>query len=243
MISTENLCFYYGKKCVLNNVNITFSAGFNVLLGPNGAGKSTFISLLTHLVTPSSGHIVIDGSRLETSTSKIMSRFGVVFQQPTLDLDLTVSQNLCYHGALHGLSKQQVMANCAPLLAHLGLIEKMDEKIRKLNGGHRRRVELVRALGHKPNVLLLDEASVGLDNEVRAQIIHYIRELASDGNLCVIWTTHLLDEIEPSDQLVVLNQGSVIASSKVDDLLVKHDVDRISELYMALTNQGALNAI
>lgn len=243
MINTSGLSFYYGKTCVLANLDLAFHAGFNVLLGPNGAGKSTFIALLTHLKKPSSGYIEYDGLRIDQAQANIMARFGVVFQEPTLDMDLTVEQNLCYHGALHGLSKREVLRRSEPLLEGLGLTGRLKDKIRQLNGGHRKRLEIVRALVHKPSILLLDEASVGLDNQSRAQIINYIRELAITSSLCVIWTTHLLDEIKPDDHLVVLTKGVLVASGTVSDLISKTQVSNVSDLYISLTSQGALNAI
>lgn len=243
MIDVKGLNFYYGKKQVLRDVNLNLSKGFNVLLGPNGAGKSTFVSLLTHLLTPSEGEILVNGYSLSTQTRQVMSQYGVVFQQPTLDLDLTIKQNLTYHGSLHGLSPSKVMSNCEVLLRRLNLTERLNEKVRNLNGGHRRRVEIIRALAHQPSLVLLDEASVGLDNDSRFVLINYLREVTVERNLCVIWTTHLLDEIELSDHLVVLDNGKIIADHKVSALHQQCDTQTLSELYRRLTNQGALNAI
>jgi len=243
MIKISNMSYHIADKPILNQLNVSFNDGFNVLLGPNGAGKSTLVALLTHLCLPSSGTIEYHGVDLHLKPHDAMAKIGVVFQQPTLDLDLTVAQNLAYHGSLHGISRRQVMINAQPLLAGLDLLNRLNDRVRQLNGGHRRRVELVRALVHQPTILLLDEASVGLDNRSRMQILSYIRQLTTREHLCVIWATHLLDEIDNSDNLVVLDTGRVVAHGEASALKATHNVTRMSDLYMLLTNQGALNAI
>lgn len=243
MIETKHLSFRYGKNLALNNVSLAFPVGFNILLGPNGAGKSTLVSLLTHLALPIKGDITFDGRPLNQDTADIMANFGVVFQQATLDLDLSVKQNLIYHGALHGLSPAIVLAQSKPLIERLELDKRLNDKVRSLNGGHRRRVEIVRALVHQPRYLLLDEPSVGLDNHSRNIIINYIRELTDTMKLTVIWTTHLLDEIAQDDQLHILKQGEVIASAQLNALLNEHQVSDVNQLYLKLTEAGALNAI
>jgi len=243
MINIENLSFNYHKKRALKGINVQFNQGFNVLLGSNGAGKSTLIALLTHLLKPSTGTIRCAGYDLGSQTNQVMALFGVVFQQSTLDLDLTIKQNLCYFGALHGLSTKVTLANCQPLLQYFSLEHRLGEKIRQLNGGHRRRVELVRALCHRPKILLLDEASVGLDNDSRQSFLSYVRKLTEQQQLCVVWTTHLLDEVIPSDHLVLLTDGEVAASGEVASLCQQYQVQQVQQLYLKVNQQGAFNGI
>ncbi|MDP2561561.1 ABC transporter ATP-binding protein [Psychrobium sp. 1_MG-2023] len=242
-LEINQISFNYGPKKALDKVTFAIKPGFNVLLGPNGAGKSTLISLLTRLTKVDSGNILCDGFDLEKETAKVMRLFGVVFQQSTLDLDLSIKQNLVYHGALHGLSAKQSLSNVMPLLEEFELSSRLGDKVRSLNGGHRRRVELVRALLHKPKVLLLDEASVGLDNPSRHMIINYLRQCVRQEGLAVLWTTHLLDEINASDYLIMLNQGRVAQQGQVSTLLAQYAVNDVQALYAALTDAFAFNKI
>jgi ABC-2 type transport system ATP-binding protein len=234
-IVTNNLSFAYGKKKALNNVNLTLNNGFNVLLGTNGAGKSTLFSLLTGLTQTVHGTIKINENNLNDHKSKIMSEMGVVFQQSTLDLDLSVKQNLLYYASLHGIAPKKALINIELILSQLSLTERLHDKVRTLNGGHRRRVEIARALIHQPKVLLLDEATVGLDVDSRLLIISYVRNLCAQRGICVLWTTHLMDEVEPSDQLIVINKGEIQAQAQSSQLCEQYNVDDIYQLYFALT--------
>jgi len=234
-IVTNNLSFAYGKKKALSKVNLNLTNGFNVLLGPNGAGKSTLFSLLTGLTQTVHGTIHINDNDLSQKKSHIMSQMGVVFQQSTLDLDLSVKQNLLYYASLHGIAPKKALENIDLILAQLSLAERLHDKVRTLNGGHRRRVEIARALIHQPKVLLLDEATVGLDVDSRLLIISYVRELCAQRDICVLWTTHLMDEVDPSDQLIVINKGEIQAQDQSSKLCEHHKVKDIYQLYFALT--------
>ena len=233
-IVTNDLSFAYGKKIALNKVNLTLPAGFNVLLGPNGAGKSTLLSLLTGLTQTVHGTIHINDNDLSKSKSTIMSQMGVVFQQSTLDLDLSVKQNLLYYASLHGIAPKKALIHIDIILAQLSLTERLHDKVRTLNGGHRRRVEIARALIHQPKVLLLDEATVGLDVDSRLLIISYVRNLCSQRDICVLWTTHLMDEVEPSDRLIVINKGEIQAHDQSSKLCKQYKVADVYQLYFAL---------
>jgi ABC-2 type transport system ATP-binding protein len=235
-IVTNNLSFAYGKKKALNKINLSLTTGFNILLGPNGAGKSTLFSLLTGLTQSVQGTIHINDLDLIKNKSKIMSQMGVVFQQNTLDLDLSVKQNLLYYASLHGIAPKKALININDILSQLSLTERLHDKVRTLNGGHRRRVEIARALIHQPKVLLLDEATVGLDVESRLLIISYVRNLSIQRDICVLWTTHLMDEVESSDQLIIINKGEVQANAQSSDLCEQYKVEDIYQLYFALTH-------
>jgi ABC-2 type transport system ATP-binding protein len=207
-----------------------------VLLGPNGAGKSTLFSLLTGLTQTVNGTISINEEDLSHNKSKIMSQMGVVFQQSTLDLDLSVKQNLLYYASLHGIAPKKALINIELILSQLSLTERLNDKVRTLNGGHRRRVEIARALIHQPKVLLLDEPTVGLDVESRLLIISYVRNLCTELGICVLWTTHLMDEVEQSDQLIIINKGEIQAHDQSSLLCEQYNVDDIYQLYFALTH-------
>ncbi|MDC7818924.1 ABC transporter ATP-binding protein [Pseudomonas sp. BLCC-B112] len=212
-LEVSQLSFAYGPRQALDQVSLSLAPGrFAALLGPNGAGKSTLIALLTRLYDLQQGDIRVGGCSLRNAARAALRQLGVVFQQSTLDLDLSVEQNLHYHAALHGLSRRQGQARIDAELARQGLSERRRESVRALNGGHRRRVEIARALLHEPRLLLLDEASAGLDPASRLALNRHIRQLCQEQRLSVLWTTHLLDEVQADDQLLILHQGRLVAS-------------------------------
>ena len=187
------------------------------LVGMAGAGKSTLFGLLTRLFTTSQGRITVAGHDLAEAPRAALARIGVVFQQPTLDLDLTVRRNLLYFAALHGIAGREASIRAAEALDRLGMAERASERARDLNGGHRRRMEIARALIHRPSVLLLDEPTVGLDAAARAAITDHVHDLASSG-ISILWATHLTDEVRPQDQLVILHQGQVLENGPMDEV-------------------------
>jgi ABC-2 type transport system ATP-binding protein len=204
--------FAYGARQALQGVGFSVAPGsFAALLGPNGAGKSTLIALLTRLYDLQQGDIQVMGCSLRRQPRQALRQLGVVFQQSTLDLDLSVEQNLRYHAALHGMAKPLASARIDEELARQQLGARRHDKVRDLNGGHRRRVEIARALLHRPRLLLLDEASVGLDPASRLALNRHVRQLCRDDDLAVLWTTHLLDEVQASDELLILNRGRLVA--------------------------------
>lgn len=217
-LKVSGLSYTYGSKTALDKVSIEVRPGqFCALLGPNGAGKSTLISLLTRLLVAPDGDIHIAGHDLRRSPRAALAELGVVFQQPTLDTSLTVRQNLAYFAALHGLPRREVPGRIDAALDRMGMRERAGEKAGALNGGHRRRMELARALLHSPKVLLLDEPTVGLDAASRSAITDHVHDLADQG-LCVLWTTHLTDEVRDSDHLLVLHQGAIINAGKCHEV-------------------------
>ncbi|URN90727.1 MAG: ATP-binding cassette domain-containing protein [Pseudomonas protegens] len=212
-LEVSQLSFAYGPRQALDQVSLSLAPGrFAALLGPNGAGKSTLIALLTRLYDLQQGDIRVGGCSLRNAARAALRQLGVVFQQSTLDLDLSVEQNLHYHAALHGLSRRQGQARIDAELARQGLSERRRDSVRALNGGHRRRVEIARALLHEPRLLLLDEASAGLDPASRLALNRHIRQLCQEQRLSALWTTHLLDEVQADDQLLILHQGRLVAS-------------------------------
>ena len=232
----ESVNFSYGARQILNDLTFSLPSGqFNALLGPNGAGKSTLISVITRLLALQTGSIKIEGIDLSKQPRLLMQRIGVVFQQSTLDLDLTVLQNLQYHGALHGLSDHIVKRRAREELDRQNLSHRVHDKVRTLNGGHRRRVEIARALLHQPSLLLLDEPSVGLDSRSRIELNSYVRSLCKRDNLTLLWTTHLIDELQHDDHILVLNQGNLTAQGKGTDLLNKTHCTDLTSAFEQLT--------
>jgi ABC-2 type transport system ATP-binding protein len=206
----------YGKRKALDRISLHVEVGrFAVLLGPNGAGKSTLFALITRLFAAQQGSIRILGSPVDREPGAALRRIGVVFQVRTLDLDLSVIDNLYYHAALHGLRRGDARARARVLLLETGLAERARDSVRKLSGGQMRRLEIARALLHRPSVLLLDEPTVGLDVASKMTILAHVRGLVREHGVAVLWATHLLDEVEPEDSVFILNKGRVVAQGEV----------------------------
>ena len=235
-LSVEDLSFAYGAKKALDHVSFNVEAGeCTILLGPNGAGKSTLFSLITRLYDSREGNIALCGFDLKQNSRQALERLGVVFQQTTLDPDLSVSQNLRYHAALHGIGRKAADLRIQEELERLNMYERKDEKVRLLNGGHKRRVEIARALLHKPMILLLDEPTVGLDMPSRQAIVEHVHRLVKEQNLAVLWATHLIDEIADDDSLVVLHKGQIKAKGYINNVLQAHDSKDVRHLFKQLT--------
>ena len=236
-LDISKIAFSYGQRKALDDVSFTVKPGScAILLGPNGAGKSTLFSLITRLYSASSGTIRIAGHDLSKAPLAALASLGVVFQQTTLDLDLSVRQNLLYHAALHGLDGKTASRRIDEELERLGMRERDFEIVRNLNGGHRRRVEIARALLHHPSLLLLDEPTVGLDVPSRKTLVEHIHHLTDSGKLSVLWATHLIDEIAPDDALVVLHRGQIRALGDVTSVLHSTGSETISEAFDNLTS-------
>lgn len=196
-IEARDISFRYGDKAVLKEVSFALTSGrFHALLGPNGAGKSTLFGLLTRLLALQQGDVLLGGQSLRKQPAEAMRKIGVVFQQNALDLDLSVRQNLHYHAALHGLSRKEARDRGDRELARFKLLDRADDAVRQLNGGHRRRVEIARALLHQPSLLLLDEPTVGLDVASRRALNEHVRTLCEQDGLTVLWATHLIEEVQ-----------------------------------------------
>jgi ABC-2 type transport system ATP-binding protein len=222
VLTVKNVSYWYGSKQALDDVSFEVLSGrVTALLGPNGAGKTTLFSLITRLFDAPTGRIEICGRSASEWGAKTLGPLGVVFQQPTLDLDLTVKQNLRYFAALRGLRRREADERMLRALEALDMEERISERVRALNGGHRRRVEIARALLHSPQLLLLDEPTIGLDDPTRRAIVRHVHELARADNIGVLWATHLFDEVEPDDDLIVINRGKIVARGKAKDVVAE----------------------
>ena len=226
----------YGARKVLADVSLQVAAGeFVALLGPNGAGKSTLFQLLSGLFVADAGEIEVCGHTLRRYPVSALARLGIVFQQATLDLDLSVERNLRFHANLHGLGGRLAEQRISAELATQGLSERRHDKVRDLSGGNRRKVELARALVHQPDVLLMDEATVGLDPASRRQLLDQVRTLCRERGLAVLWASHLVDEAADADRIVVLHRGQVIASDTPAGLLAQTGNTDLASAFLELT--------
>ncbi|MEQ5815757.1 ATP-binding cassette domain-containing protein [Marinobacter sp. NFXS11] len=238
-IEASNLSFRYGDKPVLREVSFVLTSGrLNALLGPNGAGKSTLFGLLTRLLALQQGDIRLGGQSLKKQPAEAMRKIGVVFQQNALDLDLTVRQNLQYHAALHGLSRKEARTRGDRELERFGLLDRANDAVRQLNGGHRRRVEIARALLHEPSLLLLDEPTVGLDVASRKALNEHVRTLCEEDGLTVLWATHLIEEVREDDRVLILHQGQLLADGNGQAICEAEGTRDLAETFHSLTGAG-----
>jgi len=218
-LSAEGVSHCYGPRQALDDVSVSIGSGrFVALLGLNGAGKSTLFSLVTRLFAIQAGRIRLFGHDVVREPGEALRLLGVVFQPRTLDLDLSVLQNLTYHAALHGIGARDARRRADEVLARIALADRANDKVRDLSGGQMRRVEIARALLHRPRLLILDEPTVGLDIKARADILEHVRRLVSEENVAVVWATHLVDEIGDGDDLIVLHRGRVLAQGPVAEI-------------------------
>ena len=235
-LSVERVSHAYGARIALNEVSFEVApASFTVLLGLNGAGKSTLFSVITHLYVSRSGTVRIFGRDVARNSGAALALLGVVFQQRTLDPDLSVMQNLAYHGALHGIGARDTRERAAVQLARVGLADRAADKVRFLSGGQMRRVEIARALLHRPRMLLLDEPTAGLDIKARAGILEVVRGLVADEGIGVLWTTHLVDEIREDDHVVILHKGRMLANGPSRSIVGAAGARSIGEAFTSLT--------
>jgi len=234
-LSVAQLSYAFGARQVLHKVDLAVRPGdFSVLLGLNGAGKSTLFALITRLYSARTGHISVYGHDIEREPLAALACLGVVFQQSTLDLDLTVEQNLFYHAALHGMSRRAARLRIEEELSRIGLLDRKADRVRALSGGQKRRVELARALLHAPSLLLLDEPTVGLDMESRRFLLDHVRGLCRSRALGVLWATHLIDEAGEESRVIVLHQGRILADGAASDITqagesIKGAFDRLTQ--------------
>jgi ABC-2 type transport system ATP-binding protein len=235
----ESVSHSYGARQALDNVTFSLApATFAVLLGLNGAGKSTLFSLIVRLYAVQRGQIRIFGHDIARASSQALRLIGVVFQPRTLDLDLSVLQNLTYHAALHGIGNRAGRERADEVLARIALSDRADDKVRNLSGGQMRRLEIARALLHRPRLLVLDEPTVGLDIKSRADILGHVRRLVVEDGVSVLWATHLIDEVANDDDVIVLHHGQVLAHGPVAQVLKDSGAQDIHAAFTGLT-QGA----
>jgi ABC-2 type transport system ATP-binding protein len=209
------------------------------LLGLNGAGKSTLFSLVTRLYGTQRGAIRIFGHDVSRAPGEALRLIGIVFQPRTLDLDLSVVQNLTYHAALHGIGASAARQRADRLLGRIGLAERAHDKVRDLSGGQMRRIEIARALLHEPRLLLLDEPTVGLDITSRSAILDHVRALVADERVSVLWATHLIDELTDTDHVIVLHQGKLLAHGPVAGVVAAARTPDIRAAFTALIKGAA----
>jgi ABC-2 type transport system ATP-binding protein len=242
VLACREVSKHYGRTQALQGVSLQVHAGEMVaLLGPNGAGKTTLFQLLTGLFVADSGSVEVLGADMRRDPVRALAQLGVVFQQPALDLNLSVRASLKFHADLHGLPSSVARPRIDALLERFGLAPVAAKPGRELSGGNRRKVELLRALLHEPRLLLMDEATVGLDPASRAQLVDEVLKARAERGLGVLWATHLVDEAERAQRVVVLHKGQVRFDGPPAALLDSQGAATLQAAFLQLTG-GEKNA-
>jgi ABC-2 type transport system ATP-binding protein len=236
MLDIRSLGKSYGSRAALQGLNLALPTGcFAVLLGPNGAGKSTLFQVLTGLFSADAGEAFVAGHSMQHDAVRALAHIGVVFQQMSLDLDLSVERNLRFHADLHGLARALSRERIAEGCAAAGLTGDLLRPVRELSGGTRRKVELVRALLHRPALLLMDEPTVGLDPKSRRDLLDsVIRDVRTRGT-AVLWATHLVEEARGADRVIVLHKGRLLADGLPGDVTAELGGGSLEEAFIRAT--------
>jgi len=241
VIQVQNLTHRYGDRVALSNISFEVKGGeIFGLLGPNGGGKSTLFRILSTMMVPTEGKAILAGHDLERDAAAVRREIGVVFQTQSLDRALTVEENLRAQGHLHSLSGHLLRDRMNRAMERLGLKDRRNDLVESLSGGLRRRVEIAKALLHQPKVLLMDEASTGLDPAARRDLSRHVENLREQEGVTILLTTHILGEADRCDRLVLLHQGQIVAQGSSAELRARIGGD-VVVLETADTNSLAAN--
>ena len=237
ILEVRGLVKRYGERVALRGLDLQLAPGqFTALLGPNGAGKSTLFQVLTGLFAADEGEVAVAGHSLRNAAPRALARIGVVFQQTALDLDLSVRRNLLFQADLHGLPRRLAEQRIAEDCARLGIADDLPRAARELSGGNRRKVELVRASLHRPALLLMDEATVGLDPKSRRDLLAALRDDVARRGVAVLWATHWVEEAQGADRVLVLHQGRLLADGTPGEVTAALGALTLEEGFIARTS-------
>lgn len=242
-LEINNLCKSFGARRAVDDVRFSVGTGeFVALLGPNGAGKSTLFQMLSGLFSADAGYANIAGIDIGTAPIQALAKLAIVFQQPALDLDLSVVANMQFQTDLHGIPRPQAKVRIAHWLARFDLTDRADDAARLLSGGTRRKVELARALLSEPELLLMDEATVGIDPASRVAILADVKALCHERGMGVLWATHLVDEAESADRIVVMAAGKVRFDGTPQELLKTGKHANLTAAFLDMTRPAGEKA-
>jgi ABC-2 type transport system ATP-binding protein len=239
MITVKNLTKKYKDITAVDNISFEVGDGkIFAFLGPNGAGKSTTIKMLTTLIEPTSGEISVNGFDPKHNKDGVRKSFGIVFQDPSLDDDLTALENMQFHAALYRIPKNVRAEKIQKLLEFVELWDRKNNLVKTFSGGMKRRLEVARGLLHNPKILFLDEPTLGLDPQTRNHIWNYIRDINKTENMTVFFTTHYMEEAEQiADEVAVIDHGKIIARGTPNELKEKTKTDTLEKAFLNLTGR------
>lgn len=240
IISAKNLSKKYGKIIAVDGINFEIRKGeIFAFLGPNGAGKSTTISMLTTMLRPSAGKLILDGHDVTKNPNLARKSFGIVFQDPAVEEELTAYENMLVHAVLYGVSKSEQADSIEKLLRLVDLWERKDSLVRTFSGGMRRRLEIARGLMHHPKVLFLDEPTLGLDTQTRNLLWDYVRKLSDSEGMTIFFTTHYLDEAEAiAHKIAIIDHGKIVATGSTAQLRKMTGTKSLEAAYLKLTGES-----
>ena len=240
MIRVENLVKTYGEIKAVNDISFHVERGeIFAFLGPNGAGKTTTIKMLTTLLRPSSGTVTIDGIDPSTNQNEARKRFGIVFQDPSLDDELTAFENMDLHGALYGMPRKLRNERTEMLLGLFELKDRRDHPVKQFSGGMRRRLEIARSLLHTPKIIFLDEPTLGLDPQTRNQLWTHVRKLNEEENVTVFLTTHYMEEADRvAQRIAIIDHGRIVAQGTSAELKQQTGAETLEQAFLSLTGSS-----
>lgn len=237
IIEVTNLTKKYGDFTAVDNISFHVErGGIFAFLGPNGAGKTTTIKMLTTLLKPTTGDVFLNGHNVIENPSETRKSFGIVFQDPSLDNELTAYENMQFHAILYGIKKEVYQQRIKDLLTLVELYDRKDSFVKNFSGGMKRRLEIARGLLHNPKVLFLDEPTIGLDPQTRNHIWSYIHNLNQKENVTIFFTTHHMEEVERmAKKVAIIDHGKIIITGTIEDILKKAGSEKLEEAFILLT--------
>ncbi|HEY7335472.1 MAG TPA: ATP-binding cassette domain-containing protein [Bryobacteraceae bacterium] len=237
MIKVTNLVKKYGDFTAVNDISFDVDEGeIFAFLGPNGAGKTTTIKILTTLLKPTSGHVELDGLNPAVQHNEARKRFGIVFQDPSLDEELTAYENMDFHGVLYKVPAKLRADRIEHLLTLFELWDRRNDPVKQFSGGMKRRLEIARGLLHTPRIVFLDEPTLGLDPQTRNQLWTHVRKLNDEERVTVFMTTHYMEEAERvAHRIAIIDHGKIVAQGSAEQLKAQTGAETLEQAFLALT--------